>query len=348
MITVISRKIGFMLSIILAMGVAWFSRRSLPTPLVIGTPLMIVILAHWSLFRWHSRWRRVIGISLLLVAGCPFTLGAYQVACLYSPHPEPTSERLFLGVQYIREVIKEPHSAVVHILRVDLSTDGVEVLVTPPDDPTSKLPLRRKTTSRFLREYGVQAAVNGSNHFPFERGLASIQDRIAQSPAGVIGGAASSGVQYGEPSTHYPILHIGPDNRATIEKNKPRPWHNAIAGIKHFIIDGKPIHLGKNLARHPTTTVGIDRTGRILFLVVVDGRQAPYSIGLDRRELTQLLQRHGVYNALSLDGGGSSTMVVESPNGGARTLNRPINANIPGLQRAVGNHLGIRARRIDE
>jgi len=44
---------------------------------------------------------------------------------------------------------------------------------------------------------------------------------------------------------------------------------------------------------------------------------------------------------MSLDGGGSSTVVIEGKDGKPEILNSPIDIYIPGRERPVGNHLGI-------
>jgi hypothetical protein len=62
--------------------------------------------------------------------------------------------------------------------------------------------------------------------------------------------------------------------------------------------------------RHPRTLVGIGTGGRRLLLVTVDGRQQGYSTGMTLRESAQLMREFGVTEALNLDGGGSTTMVV--------------------------------------
>ena len=51
---------------------------------------------------------------------------------------------------------------------------------------------------------------------------------------------------------------------------------------------------------------------------------------------------------MNLDGGGSSTLVVEGPDGEPRVLNSPIDNYIPGRERPVANHLGILVRRETE
>jgi exopolysaccharide biosynthesis protein len=91
----------------------------------------------------------------------------------------------------------------------------------------------------------------------------------------------------------------------------------------------------------PRTAIGINRNGRFLYLVVVDGRQPFYSAGATFRDLAELLIDQGAYAAMSLDGGGSSTMVVEGEDGQPKILNSPIDSYLPGRERPVGNHLGI-------
>ncbi|MFT7696425.1 MAG: exopolysaccharide biosynthesis protein, partial [Candidatus Latescibacterota bacterium] len=72
--------------------------------------------------------------------------------------------------------------------------------------------------------------------------------------------------------------------------------------------------------RHPRTAVGYSQNGEVLFLVVVDGRQPGYSVGMTLAELAGFMRmrladfsstHENAYQALNLDGGGSTTMVVE-------------------------------------
>ena len=70
-------------------------------------------------------------------------------------------------------------------------------------------------------------------------------------------------------------------------------------------------------ARHPRTAFGVRADGPHLHLTV-DGRQGEHSVGMSLAELTALLRELGAVDAINLDGGGSTTMVVEG-----RTVNRP-------------------------
>jgi hypothetical protein len=84
--------------------------------------------------------------------------------------------------------------------------------------------------------------------------------------------------------------------------------------------------------RHPRTAVGVTRDGHFL-LVVVDGRQIT-SRGATLREMAQLMMELGCVEAINLDGGGSSTLVVRG---------LVVNSPSDGQQRAVASGLLVRS-----
>ena len=67
----------------------------------------------------------------------------------------------------------------------------------------------------------------------------------------------------------------------------------------------------------PRTAIGQRKTGEFLFLVI-DGRQADWSIGCDLDVLQEVMLKEGAYNAAMLDGGSSTAMVY-----GGEYVNRP-------------------------
>jgi exopolysaccharide biosynthesis protein len=87
------------------------------------------------------------------------------------------------------------------------------------------------------------------------------------------------------------------------------------------ITDHEEVFFGSTIPDvHPRTAAGITRDGRLI-LLVVDGRQIESS-GVDLEDLASILLDLGAYEALNLDGGGSSTVVVDgvrlnSPSGSA-------------------------------
>ena len=81
--------------------------------------------------------------------------------------------------------------------------------------------------------------------------------------------------------------------------------------------------------RNPRTGAGLTADGKLL-LVVVDGRWAKKSVGMTPAQFARLFRYLGATDAINLDGGGSSTMVVRG-----RVVNRPSD----GYLRKVGNAL---------
>ena len=107
---------------------------------------------------------------------------------------------------------------------------------------------------------------------------------------------------------------------------------------------GKPVAGLDSTTLQPRTAVGTNGNGRWMVMIVVDGRQPGYSEGCTLKELADMLIKFGgVYNAINLDGGGSSSMVIEK-DGKADLLNSPIEDGIAGRERKVANHLGIEIR----
>jgi len=94
--------------------------------------------------------------------------------------------------------------------------------------------------------------------------------------------------------------------------------YSLIGGGPRIIRDGKVAveHLQEGISenfarsRHPRTAAGYSKDGRRLFLITVDGRQASFSVGMSLYELAEFMLNLGVWDALNLDGGGSTTMIV--------------------------------------
>ena len=99
-------------------------------------------------------------------------------------------------------------------------------------------------------------------------------------------------------------------------------------------------HTGiQSLFSAPRSAAGLTQDGRTLLLVVADGRQS-IARGLTLSELAALMRSLGAWNALNLDGGGSSSAVVRSPFSGEVVLaNRPSGAT----QRPVPYVVGVQA-----
>lgn len=86
-----------------------------------------------------------------------------------------------------------------------------------------------------------------------------------------------------------------------------------------------------HLQKHPRTAVGFTKDKKTVYLVTVDGRQPRLSVGLTLDELADYMQKLGCWSALNLDGGGSTSMVVNG-----KVVNHPSDLMGP---RPVANSL---------
>lgn len=126
---------------------------------------------------------------------------------------------------------------------------------------------------------------------------------------------------------------------------------SAIAGVGGSVNSDVPgtllvddgVNLGNTsrvqpMARHPRTALGVSRDGGALLIAVIDGRQEDWSVGVTLPELAELLIERGAWDAVNLDGGGSSAMLLRT--GDEIESNRPSDGG--GRFRPVAVSLGIR------
>lgn len=91
----------------------------------------------------------------------------------------------------------------------------------------------------------------------------------------------------------------------------------AVNGRQLLVVDGEPQKASEadNVPPAPRTAVGFSKDGRTMYLLTVDGRQPAFATGVGLDELAEMMVELGAYNALNLDGGGSTTMVARKPGG---------------------------------
>ena len=256
--------------------------------------------------------------------------------------PAAEQRRLFQGITYQRIVRQSPRLMVIHIVSIDLKADGIRTLVTP-GDPDQARPLSAKTTSQFLVDNDLQLAINGDAFVPWEdNGLLGYTPHPGErvSPLGL---AASRGKLYSPDTDEQPTLYLGDAGKAAINAMTGK-LYNAISGYKLLVWRGAVVAGLSTDDPDPRTAVGLNQAGSHLIIMVVDGRQPGYSEGATEAELAAILLEQKVYSAMNLDGGGSSTLVMQGEDGQPVLLNSPVHQGIPGNERPVGNHLGFGAQ----
>lgn len=239
----------------------------------------------------------------------------------------------------------------IHVLSVDLTRPGIELEVTAGDASAGRA-YRAQTTSEFLVRNRMQAAVNGGFFNPFKGGTPGADDYYPKSGDSV--DALGLSMHAGQVIT--PAQSKDKNINGTVCIRKPAAvsimkGQACPVGTDEAIAAGPVLLSGgvdeaytySKTVRHPRTAVGLSADRKTAWLVVVDGRQ-PLSAGATLPDMAEIFKRLGAADALNLDGGGSSAMVVAGENG-PQVLNAPIHSGVIGRERPSANQLGVRAAR---
>lgn len=84
----------------------------------------------------------------------------------------------------------------------------------------------------------------------------------------------------------------------------------AVAGFGDIFENGRARSGLDNSTRASRTAIGIKADGTVV-MFMVDGRQAPYSVGMTMAEVAAAMESLGCVQAVNLDGGGSSTFATQ-------------------------------------
>ena len=270
------------------------------------------------------------------------------------------------GIRYVPMQRTAPRPMAIHIAEIDLAAPGVAVRVTPADR-SAGMEYRARTTSRHLLESGAMLAVNASYFLPFVGGSAGGSDFVPQ--PGHAANASGAVVAQGDIVSPAEAVDARVDSiacfaagRAVIAEGQacPQGFSDGVSagprllrggdavsrpdvggdGMFHGAVPQPPRPAAAASGGGPRTALGVAADGRRLWLVVVDGRQPGHSEGASHDDLITLFRELGAADAMSLDGGGSATMVARGA-AGPVVLNRPIHTRVPGRERPVANHIAI-------
>ena len=239
----------------------------------------------------------------------------------------------------------------IYIARIDLSDPDVDVRVSaagPDPDGEESYQTTLQVPSVIAAREHFEVAVNG-DFFAARKTVdaeGAKSGYVAGKWATVIGPAVTDGFLWAASASARPVFLLdGAKKPSILElKDVPADAVQAIAGSHVLVRAGQTVvetQSSLSRTRHPRTAVGIADGGKTLVLVVVDGRRAGEAAGMSLIELGDLMRGLGCQDALNLDGGGSSEMLLRDPQKGELVvLNRPSD----GRERAVANVLGVSIR----
>ncbi len=219
-------------------------------------------------------------------------------------------------------------------IRADLNDPTIEICVSAPGERVGVIPSNKVTT--FAAQSGSVVTINANPFSPVSTAEGE--------PRTISGIAVSAGRVVAHPDPRYAAALISPENAISIVEQRDirdlSAVYNAVGGFFVVLKSGRAV--GIHPQRHPRTALGADASGKVLYMLVVDGRRAA-SVGTTEYETGLLLNLLGAENGLILDGGGSTAMALRS-DGRVVLGNVPIHDGIPGNQRAVGTCLGLRIK----
>lgn len=229
------------------------------------------------------------------------------------------------GISY--EYFSNGYFTSVHVLIVDPNEHAIIPVKASEDN------INRETVLTLSKRYGAIAAVNGG--FWKQNGSPAGVLKINHywhgtpiKPRGAIGWSINNHkVLIDRILTNYQLNDCPNGNEIEVipmsipPNTTPEEWKK----LEH-IVGGTPVLVSRGtiiedysseqtlesflVKKHPRTAVGIRDTGEWVF-VVVDGDFYGFLSGMTMKELAKLMLELGCVEALNLDGGSSSTMVIE-------------------------------------
>ena len=243
----------------------------------------------------------------------------------------------------------------VHLVSADLRRCELDLLAVPALGEDGVTRVRMPVTE--MLPFGAATALIGVNGdffspdgTPTGPEVTSTTMRFSGRPAIAWGGGPvpwigtpvrdSDGMRFGPNAISGDSSGSSAAGPSTADSSLPRHGLQVLGGFPELLDGGVVVgdlgvaeRPGFAAARHPRTAVGLDTRNGLLWLVVVDGRQAPRSAGMSLPELADLFLSLGVDEAINLDGGGSSAMSL-----GGRLVSSPSDA---AGERPVGNSLWV-------
>ena len=276
------------------------------------------------------------------------------------PDPEPDPDNAYYSVfssdtttvvpgvtQTINYALtKDDKQIVYYIATVDISRDDVNVYANyHANDPSLGWAMSRVSDQMAAAQKRHSDPSDAANYVEHYNAVVGVNADFYNMTTGAPNGAlVMEGVEYhsGASASFFAILKdgtamIGSSGEYDSYKDQIQ---EAVGGSVYLVKDGKSVvdsSADYYNSRHSRTCVGITAEGKVV-LMVLDGRQEPFSAGGSAEELAQIMLDAGCVTAINLDGGGSTTFVAKQEGSDTLTVvNRPSD----GYERSVSSSLMV-------
>jgi len=255
-------------------------------------------------------------------------------------HAEQRVTQPYVGISYVDRTETAPRAVHMHIAQIDLRAPGLRFALSPPAGGREVV---RQTTIEFLKQEHAQLAINAHYFLPYPSadtdawviGIAAAEGRVYsafESPEQDYALLADAPGVNIDPANHATVVHRDRRQPDGVHVAEPVRLWTTLAGSAQIVTGGgktvplyaDPQHPGGQLTPGSPgnysnahswydvitarTAIGVSRDGRTLTLFTVD--KSGGSEGMQVGEVADFLLRdYGVWDAINLDGGGSTTMV---------------------------------------
>ncbi len=257
-----------------------------------------------------------------------------------------------------------PELQVVHCIRVDLTDPDVQFFTTPR--ASNYVAESRETLTLsvpdFLKKYQVQVAADANFYNASPGGADPTSEGLPcevyglQISTGAVVSAETSADYAGDPraasllftTNKQPIFgfrNLPPGtNTASI--------YTAVTGYYPIVSNGVNFGVAASNS-YPDTTIhqvqprtayGVSKDNRYFLMLTIDGRQSGYSDGALDVETGYWMTNCGAWNAINMDGGGSTALYMSDSTGNPVALNHSSYLPANGRERYIGSHFGVFAK----
>jgi hypothetical protein len=269
-------------------------------------------------------------------------IGVVTLAAAPPQAPANTTSSPYAGLIYFDRLETTPRAVHLHVVQIDSHDAGLRFALSPPGGAREVV---RQTTLEYLNATHAQVAINAHYFLPYPTTETDVEViGLAVSDGRVISGFETPVQRYAL-VTDAPAINLDASNRASIVhrahgnttvaavRERVTLW-TAVAGSAQIVTDGKvtiPMYAD---ATHPTADLVAGGPGnysnerswlrrvqrahgdrplaRRAHAHALHRGRARRQRRVDRRRVaTRLIRDFGVWNALNLDGGGSTSMAME-------------------------------------
>lgn len=257
-----------------------------------------------------------------------------------------------------------PRLQVMRCVRVDLTDPDVRLFATPsaPGSVADSRETLTLTVPDFLAQNQLQVACDANFYSANPGGSDPTSEGVScdvfglEISNGEVVSAQTIADAIGDP--RYAAVLFATNNQPTmIFVNRPpgtnsAGTYTAVTGYYPIVSNG--VNIGAAAATsypdsfihqaQPRTVYGLSQDNRYLFLMTIDGRQPDYSDGALDTETAYWIMQFGAWNAINMDGGGSSALYMSDSTGNPLALNHSNYLPAYGHERYIGSHFGVFAK----